>query len=109
VPDPLKPQILICEPEGDMPRLVAAEWFIPLATGVKQRPTLFGQPFDGPMEGHEPLLPADLHHYDLHVWLFKSNPAGLFAATNPDVKCAGKTPFAILETPTKIVAHPPAK
>jgi hypothetical protein len=109
VPDPMKPQILIYEPDGDKLRLVAAEWFIPLATGVKQRPTLFGQPFDGPMEGHEPLLPADLHHYDLHVWLFKGNPAGLFAATNPNVKCAGTTPFAILETPTKTVAHTPAK
>ena len=109
VPDPLKPQILVYEPEGDKLRLVAAEWFIPLATGVKERPTLFGQPFDGPMEGHEPLIPMDVHHYDLHVWLFKSNPAGLFAATNPNVQCAGKSGYAILEQPTRTVAHPPAK
>jgi hypothetical protein len=85
--DPLRPQVLIYEPRGDKLELVAAEWFVPLATGVKQRPTLFGQPFDGPMEGHEPAMPAAMHHYDLHVWLWKPNPAGVFTSTNPDLKC----------------------
>lgn len=79
-------------------------WFVPLATGVKERPRLFGQPFDGPMEGHEPLMPRELHHYDLHVWLFKENPAGLFAATNPSVGCAGHG-YALMEQPTAIVPH----
>ena len=104
-PDPLRPAILVYEPaEGGALRLVAAEWFIPLATGVAERPQLFGRPFDGPMEGHEPLMPRELHHYDLHVWLFKENPAGLFAATNPAVGCAGH-PYALMEQPTAIVAH----
>lgn len=104
-PDPLRPQILVYEPapRGGL-RLVAAEWFIPLATGVTERPTLFGRPFDGPMEGHEPLMPRELHHYDLHVWLWKENPAGLFNATNPGVGCAGH-PHALMEEPTAIVAH----
>ena len=31
--------------------------------------------------------PIELRHYDLHVWLFKDNPAGLFKSTNPNVKC----------------------
>ena len=100
VPDPMRPQILLYEPVGDKFRLVGAEWFIPLATGVKERPKLFGHPFDGPMEGHEPLLPATLHHYDLHVWLFKSNPAGLFNMVNPNVKCP-KTAYTFLEHPPK--------
>jgi alkanesulfonate monooxygenase SsuD/methylene tetrahydromethanopterin reductase-like flavin-dependent oxidoreductase (luciferase family) len=39
------------------------------------------------MEEHEPLLPVDLHHYDLHLWLFKPNPSGLFQPVNPEVKC----------------------
>ena len=104
VPDPQRPQILLYEPDGDKLRLVAAEWFIPLATGVKERPMLFGRPFDGPMEGHEPLIPAELHHYDLHVWLFKANPAGLFSVTNPDVKCP-KTGFSFMEQPPKLVPH----
>lgn len=40
VPDPLRPQILVYEPDGDKLRLVGVEWFIPLATGVKERPQL---------------------------------------------------------------------
>ena len=83
VPDPAKPQVLIYEPDGDKLRLVGAEWFIPLSTGVKKRPTLWGRPFDGPMMGHPPLLPMELTHYDLHVWLYKPNPLGTFAPTNP--------------------------
>jgi hypothetical protein len=35
--------------------------------------------FSGPMEGHEPLMPPGLHHYDLHVWLWKDNPEGIFS------------------------------
>ena len=105
VPDPLRPPILLYEPEGDRLRLVGAEWFIPLATGITERPRLFGQPFDGPMEGHEPLLPADLHHYDLHVWLWKENPLGLFSPTNPNVRCEGYR-HALPEEAPHVVAHP---
>jgi hypothetical protein len=41
------------------------------------------------MEGHEPLMPRGMHHYDLHVWLWKENPAELFKPTNPELTCAG--------------------
>jgi hypothetical protein len=105
-PDPLRPALLLYEPDANGKlRLVGAEWFVPLATGVKERPQLFGRPFDGPMEGHEPLLPKDLHHYDLHVWLWKDNPAGLFSPTNPNVTCTGY-PFALIEEAPHIVPHP---
>jgi hypothetical protein len=104
VPDPMRPAILIYEPDGDKLRLIAAEWFIPLATGVKERPSVFGRPFDGPMEGHEPLLPKGLHHYDLHVWLWKENPAGLFSPTNPRVTCAGYG-HALAEHAPHVVPH----
>ena len=104
VPDPVRPQILLYEPVGDKFRLIGAEWFVPLATGVKEHPTLFGQRFDGPMEGHEPLMPANLQHYDLHVWLFKLNPAGLFNVVNTTVKCP-KTGYTFLEQPSKTVTH----
>ncbi|WP_343896289.1 hypothetical protein [Craurococcus roseus] len=104
-PDPFRPQILVYEPAGDgRLRLIAAEWFVPLATGVSGRPSAFGRPFDGPMEGHEPLMPRALHHYDLHVWLFKDNPDGLFHWTNPTVGCAGH-PYALMEHPTATVPH----
>jgi hypothetical protein len=105
MPDPFRPPLLVYEPQQDGGlRLVAAEWFVPLATGITERPTLFGQPFNGPMAGHEPLMPAALHHYDLHAWLFKENPAGLFAAVNPNVGCAGH-PFALMEAPTDLPAQ----
>ena len=105
VPDPAKPQVLIYEPDGDKLRLVAAEWFVPLSTGVKQRPTLWSRAFDGPMMGHPPLTPMELTHYDLHVWLWKQNPAGLFSPTNPLVKCSGYS-YTIVEEAPHIVAHP---
>jgi hypothetical protein len=104
-PDPFKPQILVYEPDrAGRLHLVAAEWFIPLATGVTERPTIFGQPFDGPMEGHEPLMPRELHHYDLHVWLWKDNPKGVFHAINPEVTCPGYA-YRLMEAPPPIVAH----
>ena len=105
VPDPMAPTILVYAPEGGKLRLVAAEWLVPLATGIKDRPRLFGQQFHGPMEGHEPLQPKELHHYDLHVWLFDDNPAGLFNDTNRNVECAGKWPYAHLAEHPKIVPH----
>jgi len=102
VPDPARPQILLYEPYGGKLRLAGAEWFIPLATGVKERPRLMDQPFDGPMQGHHPLMPLEMSHYDLHVWLFKRNPKGMFQATNPDVKCAGY-PYRMVEGAPKLV------
>ena len=104
-PDPMRPNVLIYEPTSDGLRLVGVEWLVPLASGVKQRPILFGQPFQGPMEGHYPLIPKEFIHYDLHVWLFKDNPLGMFSPTNPDVKCDGYD-FPLLEQPTKMVPEP---
>jgi len=88
--DTLRPQVLIYELVGDRLRLAAAEWFVPVSV-TPNRPELWGHPFDGPMEGHEPFMPAALHHWDLHVWLWKENPAGVFSATNPAVKCPAGT------------------
>ncbi|HEY5609446.1 MAG TPA: hypothetical protein VIM38_14025, partial [Alphaproteobacteria bacterium] len=33
-PDPMKPILLLYEPDGERLRLVAVEWLIPLATGI---------------------------------------------------------------------------
>jgi hypothetical protein len=102
--DPAKPQILLYEPSEDGLRLVGAEWFVPLATGVKSRPELFGRAFDGPMQGHHPLMPETLAHYDLHVWLFKPNPLGMFSPTNPEVTCEGAD-YPMAETAPPLVEH----
>ena len=100
--DPAKPQVLIYEPDGDKLRLVAAEWFVPVEAAGQTRPAIFGKELEGPMEGHHPLMPAGLHHYDLHVWLWKANPAGTFSPTNPALKCP-KQGYSFEEAAPKLV------
>jgi hypothetical protein len=101
--DPAKPQVLIYEPDGDKLRLAAAEWFVPVqAAPAGARPAIFGKQLEGPMEGHHPLMPEGLHHYDLHVWLWQENPAGTFAPTNPKVTCP-KTGYSFKEAAPKLI------
>ncbi|MGC1898542.1 MAG: hypothetical protein WA716_07510, partial [Pseudolabrys sp.] len=38
--------------------------------------------------------PKEYVHYDLHAWLFKNNPLGMFAPTNPDVNCEASDFFS---------------
>jgi hypothetical protein len=89
--DVTKPEVLVYQPmpSGRL-RLGAVEYFQADADQDlhtdPDRPYLFDLPFDGPMLGHEPGMPI---HYDLHVWLYRHNPAGLFAAWNPRVHCPG--------------------
>ena len=88
--DITKPEVLVYHdgPNGRL-RLGAVEY---LRADVDQdlttdpdRPYLFDRyPFEGPMEGHEPGMPV---HFDLHVWLYKSNPAGQLVGFNPSVSC----------------------
>jgi hypothetical protein len=87
--DVTRPEVLVYQPtpSGKL-RLGAVEYFQAdgdqdLATDA-DRPSLFDMPFDGPMLGHNPKMPI---HYDLHVWLYRHNPAGLFAMWNPSVEC----------------------
>jgi hypothetical protein len=86
--DPARPAILLYVPTENGLRLAGVEWFQAdadqdLATDG-DRPSLFGQPFDGPMPGHEPGMPA---HYDLHAWVWADNPSGVFAPWNPSLSC----------------------
>ncbi|MFE2532926.1 hypothetical protein [Streptomyces sp. NPDC059371] len=88
--DPAKPAALLFEDgKNGKRRLAGVEWIVldsdqNMKTS-KDRPSMFGgQKFDGPMPGHYPGMPI---HYDLHVWLWKQNPSGLFDRWNPRVKC----------------------
>jgi hypothetical protein len=88
--DPARPEILVYAPKANGSlELVAVEYWKRDADGSLltsgDRPSLFGQPFDGPMPGHTPTMPV---HYDLHVWIYEDNPAGTFTAFNPDVSCS---------------------
>jgi hypothetical protein len=91
--DPSKPQVLIYEPVNGKLNLVAAEWFMPEQVAAGKAPEIFGQVLNGPMDGHQPIMPLELRHYDLHVWLWKSNPKGVFVSTNTAVKCAPNAPY----------------
>ena len=91
-----EPEVLLYIPEDGRLRLVAIEYFLPVLQDGRPyfgatppgdpgtTPALFGQPFDGPMAGHNPSMPW---HFDLHVWNRQSNSAGLFAPFNPDLRC----------------------
>lgn len=93
--DPTKPQVLLYEPVGDKLVLAGAEWFVPEAAAGGKAPSIFGQTLAGPMDGHEPIMPASLRHYDLHVWLWKDNPKGMFISTNAAVKCTPGATYTI--------------
>jgi hypothetical protein len=85
----LRPEILLYvrKANGRL-RLVGVEYWKADADGDlatdDDRPSVLGQPFDGPMPGHTPTMPV---HYDLHVWIWKTNPSGLFAPFNPALSC----------------------
>ncbi|MBM7505253.1 hypothetical protein ACFPER_13700 [Agromyces aurantiacus] len=81
--DASKPPVLLYGPSasGEL-EFWGAEFFEP---NIGQPTPVFGtQQFDGPMPGHEPGMPE---HYDLHVWVGKHNPDGLYAPFNPSVSC----------------------
>jgi hypothetical protein len=78
----LQPELLLYAPTAAGLKLVGVEYF--QADAGQGRPSLFGQGFNGPMPGHEPGMPV---HYDLHVWLWEHNPAGMFAEWNVNVTC----------------------
>ena len=86
--DPLRPEILMYEPQKDgSRRLVGIEYVVYRAAWDAVHaapPALLGVPFDqrfgANAHGH-----AD--HYELHLWLWRHNPLGMFAPWNPKVSC----------------------
>ena len=91
-----RPAILIYEPQADGSlQLVAVENLVFIAAweaaGHTARPTFLGREFDRMVD--DPATELDeAHmfepHYDLHVWLYRENPNGLFAQFNPNASCA---------------------
>lgn len=81
--DPTQPAALLyVDKPGGGKRLVGVEFLVPDAGGAP--PSLFGDAFDGPMDGHFDGMPR---HYDQHVWLWDKNPDGMFAVWNPSLSC----------------------
>ena len=87
----LEPEILLYVETVDGMKLIGVEYFQGIGAPDTAVPNpappaavLFGRPLNGPMEQHEPGQPP---HYDLHVWIWKANPSGMFAPFNPNVTC----------------------
>jgi hypothetical protein len=97
--DFMQPSILIYEPQADGSlELVAVENLVFIeaweAAGNTERPTFQGQPYNRMAD--DPATEVDeAHmfepHYDLHVWLYRENPRGLFAQFNPNATCEHHT------------------
>ena len=82
--DPEKPDALIYEPgrDGAPPKLVGVELAIPFTLWTKQEPpTFMGATFQREDE---------FGVFGLHLWVWRKNPNGLFAESNPRVSCGTK-------------------
>jgi hypothetical protein len=88
--DPLTPEAVIYEPKPDGTyRLVGVEYVTFQAAWDATHsasPSLFGRTFKLVNAGNRYGLPA---FYQLHVWLWRPNPSGLFNDWNPKVSCRG--------------------
>lgn len=94
-----RPSILIYEPQADGSlELVAVENLVFVAAweaaGNTERPSFQGHPYD--LMADDPATAVDeAHmfepHHDLHVWLYRENPRGIFAQFNPNATCAHHT------------------
>lgn len=76
-----RPQILLYAPApGGKLKLVAVEYIIPYSLHPREAeaPRIFGRP----LRQNDPLK-----LWNLHVWAWEENPAGLFAEWNPAVHC----------------------
>lgn len=78
--DPASPDALIYEPGSDGTfKLVGVEFAIPKALWTApQPPSFLGATFQSEDE---------FGVYALHAWVWRNNPKGLFAETNPGVSC----------------------
>jgi hypothetical protein len=104
--DPTMPSALIYERPADGPLVLAGViWMVPAKPGV-ERPKMFGREFAGPMvaKSTTPLVRVDFTQFELHAWLWRENPLGLFERTNPTIPCITDG-YEIRSRPL----HPPAK
>lgn len=79
--DPTAPKALLYEPDANGHlQLVAVEFIVPYSIASREGPAprLFDQDF---------VHNDDFQIWMLHAWIFKNNPAGMFASWNPNVNC----------------------
>ena len=83
--DPLEPEALVYAPgDNGKLKLAAVEWIVrgqnSNPPGVTSPPSVLGMPM-------HILVPA-VGFYLMHAWVWKPNPAGMFADWNPQVSCS---------------------
>jgi len=91
--DPMHPEMLLYEKRADgQVHLVGVEYIVFKAAWERVHgagaapPQVFGQPLL--FSSHTfPGNPDPIPHYELHVWIFTSNPLGMFYPWNPNVTC----------------------
>lgn len=83
-----KPEILLYDMTTPSPTLTGVEYVVTAAEWHAahggQPPKLFGRKFTLVKAGNRYGLPD---FYELHAWIWKDNPTGMFADWNPDVSC----------------------
>jgi hypothetical protein len=81
--DALQPEALVYAPENGTLSLAAVEWVVrgPNSNppGTSEQPSVLGM-------GMHILNPA-VGFWLMHAWVWKPNPAGMFADWNPEVSC----------------------
>jgi hypothetical protein len=85
--DAMHPEALLYEPKDGKMQLVAVEYIILAADWDAKHetpPVLMGQLLNYSSAPNRFGIPA---FYELHVWAWKNNPAGVFADWNPRVSC----------------------
>lgn len=89
--NPLRPEILVFEPRGDGSyRLVAVEYIVLKADWEKAHPGTTPRLYDKALTLVSAPNAYELpDFYEIHLWLWKKNPLGLFADYNPRVSCRG--------------------
>lgn len=116
--DFLRPSVLVYVPdESGTLRLGAVEnlvwedaW---KAAGNAGPPEFHGYQYwhriDNPLTAHADEAHMFEPHYELHVWLYEENPAGIFAQHNPRVSCDHHDgPKTLAEAMARMSADPPA-
>ena len=85
--DAMHPEALLYEPKDGKLQLVGVEYIVFAADWDAKHPTppvLMGQLFNYSGAPNRFGIPP---FYELHVWAWKNNPAGVFADWNPRVSC----------------------
>ena len=90
--DPMRPEMLLYEKRADGKlHLVGVEYLVFKAAWERENgaaaPQLLGQTVPFSSHPFPPAVLGNVDHYELHVWLWKPNPNGMFSHWNPDISC----------------------